>query len=41
MIKKETGLKGYFLLEYNKKEFQEKTDLVIDFVMGNQSISQY
>jgi len=31
----------YFLLEYNKKGFQEKTGLQIDFVLGNQSLSQY
>ncbi|WP_299047419.1 dTDP-4-dehydrorhamnose 3,5-epimerase [uncultured Polaribacter sp.] len=33
--------RGCFLLEYNKKEFQEKTGFVGDFVLGNQSTSQY
>lgn len=33
--------RGYFLLEYNKKDFYEKTGLQIDFVLGNQSLSQY
>ena len=33
--------RGSFLLEYDKKEFQEKIGLVIDFVLVNQSISQY
>ena len=33
--------RGCFLLEYNKKEFQEKTGLDIDFVLGNQSTSQF
>ena len=33
--------RGCFLLEYNKNEFQDKTGLVIDFVLGNQSTSQY
>jgi dTDP-4-dehydrorhamnose 3,5-epimerase len=33
--------RGCFLLEYNKKEFQEKTGLDVDFVLGNQSTSQY
>ncbi|WP_282071175.1 dTDP-4-dehydrorhamnose 3,5-epimerase [Polaribacter atrinae] len=33
--------RGCFLLEYNKKEFQEKTGFTGDFVLGNQSTSQY
>jgi dTDP-4-dehydrorhamnose 3,5-epimerase len=33
--------RGCFLLEYNKKEFQEKTGFDGDFVLGNQSTSQY
>jgi dTDP-4-dehydrorhamnose 3,5-epimerase len=33
--------RGCFLLEYNKKEFQEKTGLDVDFVLGNQSTSQF
>ena len=33
--------RGSFLLEYNKKEFQEKTGFTGDFVLGNQSTSQY
>jgi dTDP-4-dehydrorhamnose 3,5-epimerase len=33
--------RGGFLLEYNKKDFQDKTGLNVDFVLGNQSISQY
>lgn len=33
--------RGSFLLEYNKKEFQKKTGLEIDFVLKNQSISKY
>jgi len=33
--------RGSFLLEYNKKEFQDKTGLDVDFVLGNQSTSQY
>lgn len=33
--------RGCFLLEYNKNEFQENTGLVIDFVLENQSTSQY
>ena len=33
--------RGCFLLEFNKKEFQEKTRCTIDFVLGNQSTSQY
>jgi dTDP-4-dehydrorhamnose 3,5-epimerase len=33
--------RGCFLLEYNKKEFQEKTGFKGDFVLGNQSTSQY
>ena len=33
--------RGSFLLEFNKKEFQEKTNLTIDFVLGNQSTSEY
>ena len=33
--------RGCFLLEYNKNEFQEKTGLNVDFVLVNQSISQY
>ena len=33
--------RGCFLLEYNKKEFQEKTGFKSDFVLGNQSTSQY
>ena len=33
--------RGSFLLEFNKKEFQEKTGLTIDFVLGNQSTSEY
>tara|TARA_R110001592_G_scaffold363002_1_gene679216 strand:+ start:1381 stop:1920 length:540 start_codon:yes stop_codon:yes gene_type:complete len=33
--------RGCFLLEYNKKEFQEKIGFEGDFVLGNQSTSQY
>lgn len=33
--------RGCFLLEYNKKEFQEKTGFTGNFVLGNQSISEY
>ncbi|MGJ8761473.1 MAG: dTDP-4-dehydrorhamnose 3,5-epimerase [Polaribacter sp.] len=33
--------RGCFLLEYNKKEFEEKTGFKGDFVLGNQSTSQY
>ncbi|WP_299062405.1 dTDP-4-dehydrorhamnose 3,5-epimerase [uncultured Polaribacter sp.] len=33
--------RGNFLLEFNKKEFQEKTGFKGDFVLGNQSTSQY
>jgi dTDP-4-dehydrorhamnose 3,5-epimerase len=33
--------RGGFLLEYNKKEFEDKTGFKGDFVLGNQSISQY
>ncbi|MCL7752797.1 dTDP-4-dehydrorhamnose 3,5-epimerase [Polaribacter sp. Z022] len=33
--------RGCFLLEYNKKEFQEKTGFTGDFVLGNQSTSEY
>ncbi|ARV15527.1 dTDP-4-dehydrorhamnose 3,5-epimerase [Polaribacter sp. SA4-12] len=33
--------RGSFLLEYNKKEFQEKTGFKGGFVLGNQSTSQY
>ncbi|MGB0880363.1 MAG: dTDP-4-dehydrorhamnose 3,5-epimerase [Polaribacter sp.] len=33
--------RGCFLLEFNKKEFQEKTRCTIDFVLGNQSTSEY
>jgi dTDP-4-dehydrorhamnose 3,5-epimerase len=33
--------RGSFLLEYNKKEFQDKTGLDVDFVVTNQSTSQY
>lgn len=33
--------RGCFLLEYSKKEFQKHTGLEIDFVLGNQSVSQY
>ncbi|WP_298878389.1 dTDP-4-dehydrorhamnose 3,5-epimerase [uncultured Polaribacter sp.] len=33
--------RGSFLLEYNKKEFQEKTGFTGDFVLGNQSTSEY
>ena len=33
--------RGSFLLEYSKKDFQDKTGLDVDFVVGNQSISQY
>jgi len=33
--------RGSFLLEYNKNEFQEKTGFKGDFVLGNQSTSQY
>lgn len=33
--------RGNFLLEYNKKEFEEKTGFTGDFVLGNQSTSQY
>lgn len=33
--------RGCFLLEFNKKEFQEKVGIEIDFVLGNQSTSQY
>lgn len=33
--------RGSFLLEYNKKEFAEKTGFKGDFVLGNQSTSQY
>lgn len=33
--------RGCFLLEYNKKEFQEKTGLEVDFVLENQSTSQF
>lgn len=33
--------RGSFLLEFNKKEFQEKTGFAGDFVLGNQSTSQY
>ena len=33
--------RGNFLLEYNKKEFEDKTGFKGDFVSGNQSISQY
>ncbi|KGL62089.1 dTDP-4-dehydrorhamnose 3,5-epimerase [Polaribacter sp. Hel1_85] len=33
--------RGSFLLEYNKKEFAEKTGFTGDFVLGNQSTSQY
>lgn len=33
--------RGCFLLEYNKKEFKNKTGLDVDFVLGNQSTSQY
>jgi dTDP-4-dehydrorhamnose 3,5-epimerase len=33
--------RGSFLLEYNKKEFEEKTGFTGDFVLGNQSTSQY
>ncbi|WP_405611253.1 dTDP-4-dehydrorhamnose 3,5-epimerase [Polaribacter sp. Asnod1-A03] len=33
--------RGYFLLEYNKKEFQERTGFMGDFVLGNQSKSEY
>ncbi|SHM86881.1 dTDP-4-dehydrorhamnose 3,5-epimerase [Polaribacter sp. KT 15] len=33
--------RGSFLLEFNKKEFAEKTGFKGDFVLGNQSTSQY
>lgn len=33
--------RGCFLLEYNKNEFKEKTGLDVDFVLGNQSTSQF
>ena len=33
--------RGSFLLEYNRKEIQDKTGLDVDFVLGNQSTSQY
>lgn len=33
--------RGVFLLEYNKKQFQEQTKLEVDFVLGNQSTSQF
>lgn len=33
--------RGDFLLEYNKNEFKEKIGVDIDFVLGNQSTSQY
>ncbi len=33
--------RGNFLLEYNKKEFQKKTGFKGDFVLENQSTSQY
>ena len=33
--------RGSFLLEYNQKEFQEKTGFKNDFVLGNQSTSQF
>lgn len=33
--------RGDFLLEYNKKEFEDKTGFKGDFVLGNQSTSQY
>ena len=33
--------RGRFLLEYNKKEFQTKTGLDVNFVLENQSTSQY
>ena len=33
--------RGAFLLDYNKKEFQDKIGLDVDFVVGNQSTSKY
>jgi len=33
--------RGCFLLEYNKKEFKEQTGFTGDFVLGNQSTSEY
>ncbi len=33
--------RGTFLLEFNKKEFQQKTGFSKEFVLANQSISQY
>lgn len=33
--------RGVFLLEYNKKQFQEQTKLEVDFVLSNQSTSQF
>ena len=33
--------RGSFLLEYNKKEFEKKIGFNVDFVLENQSISQY
>lgn len=33
--------RGSFLLEFNKEEFKEKTGFNNEFVLGNQSISQY
>jgi dTDP-4-dehydrorhamnose 3,5-epimerase len=33
--------RGCFLLEYNKKEFQDKIGFEVDFVIENQSTSQY
>lgn len=33
--------RGSFLLNFNKKEFNEKTGLNIEFVLENESVSQY